>query len=164
MVYGNLQVRLIPYGDGAEVPEALGDLTLMFKRISEEDVFPVQITGPSGGYSQSLPAGTYEIETLEFSVFDVDVPTGWPSVLVPEKGCIYTGRLFLSYYRLPPGSVGEQAGIVTEISKASGQNAYMIYLESGSLVPESAGIDLPDSSERVEGSEDCEVELVSWGN
>jgi hypothetical protein len=167
MVYGNLHVRVIPYGAGVEVPESLGDLTLIFKSISEEIEFPVQITEPHGGYYLILSGGHYQIKTLEISALDVGAITsipsmGWATIEIPDNGCVYIGRLSLNYYRLPPLSFTEQVAMVKEI--AQGKDAILTYLESGSLVPVSAEIDLPDLTERVEGSEGCEVQLISYVN
>jgi hypothetical protein len=130
MVYGNLHVRVIPYGAGAEVPESLGDLTLIFKSISEEIEFPVQITEPHGGYYLILSGGHYQIKTLEISALDVGAITsipsmGWATIEIPDNGCVYIGRLSLNYYRLPPLSFTEQVAMVKEI--AQGKDAILTY-------------------------------------
>lgn len=167
VVYGNLHVRLIPYGEGAQVPEDLGDLTLTFKVDPGEEKFPVHVTEPNGGYFLSLPAGTYQINDLEIGALDSSAMTGWLSIGwatfdVPESGCIYIGSLTLSYYRLPPLSFNEQIALVFQIIQ--GEGAVLTYQESGSLVPESAVIDLPEPGERVDGSEACEANLAIYEN
>ena len=42
------------------------------------------------------------------------------------------------------------------------QHAYILFLHSGSLIPKKATVDLPDATERVSGSEDCDVDLAKF--
>jgi len=165
MVYGNLQVMLIPYNQDADVPENLGDLSLILKSATGEEEYSTQITEPNGGFNLNLPAGSYRIANVGIMVLENEglstwSTIGWPTIMVPEKGCIYTGKLNLIYYKLPPLPLMEQVALVQKI--AQGQGSVFSYDENGGLVLASATIDLPIFSERVEGSEACDVELATF--
>jgi hypothetical protein len=54
----------------------------------------------------------------------------------------------------------EQIALAQEI--VQGQDFIFTYDENGSLVLEAASIDLPDENERVEGAEQCEVQMVTF--
>jgi hypothetical protein len=163
-VLGNFQVGFIPYNENAVLPEPPIDVTLIIEPLAGGSTVRHKITDPAGGFALSLSPGEYEILTLEveapaMSPDPFDLLTGRPKFTVPDKGCTYVGRIFIFYFRLPAGSLDEQMALVQELAQ-TGKSVYLIYLESGSLVPESAGVDLPDESERIQGAENCTIQLA----
>jgi len=169
MVYGNLQLEFIPYGEGAQLPQTPMSMTLVIESLAGDDEFRVPITDPNGNYALSLPAGTYEIVSvlIPLSVDGSDhvrLPVGAPTLAVSESGCIYTGKLQLSYYKLPPLSLDAQVDLVMKMAKETGQNFVFVLLDEGGYIPESASIDMPDASEIPAEAENCAVYLVEFGN
>jgi len=157
MVYGNLQVSIVPFDQRAIVPDPLGDLTLIFKSTSEED-YEELVTDPNGGFNLQLPDGSYKID-LYINALDVNVFTGALSIYVPEDGCIYIGKLKFNYNLIPPLSFTEQLELIKTLAIEEGVVSTL--REDGSLVHLSTEIDLPGEVERVDGSEACKVSLAS---
>jgi hypothetical protein len=155
VVYGNVQVILLPYKDNSVVPDDLGNLTANFKLDSDEDPITAEILGPNGDLSVTLPAGTYKLSKVEIGALGVGAYAFSASLGVPETGCIYFGKLVLTYYRLPPVPLMDQVAMAQEIAK--GENVVFVYMESGGIVPLSATLEMPDPVDRTEGSEKCEV-------
>jgi hypothetical protein len=167
-VLGNLQLGFIPYNENAVLPEPPIDVTLIIEPLAGGSTVRHKITDPAGGFALSLSPGEYKILMLEveapaMSPDPIDLPTGSPKFTVPDKGCMYVGRIFIFYFRLPAGSVNEQAALVQEIAEqADRPTIFFIYLESGGLVPKSAGVDLPDESERIQGAANCTIQLAEF--
>jgi hypothetical protein len=164
-VYGDFQVAFIPHGEGAEVPQPPIDLSLIIESESGEGEFEAKISDPAGGFSLNLPAGIYKIISLKLtsSGEDIDLPTSSPSLIVPQAGCVYIGRLSLRYIKLPPLSIPEQLDLVLEMAKKTGQDLLVTVLENGSYILQSKGIDIPKASERVDGAENCDIQPVDYG-
>jgi len=118
-----------------------------------------------GGFSLTLDPGTYGVVALEIlspSLQDaaVQLPTGGPTFTVPATGCVYIGRIHFAYYRMPEGSFAEQTAVIKELFGRD--DVVFIFLESGSLVGNEAGVTLPPEVERVSGSENCSVALAQF--
>jgi len=162
-VYGNLQVSIVPYDDRAVVPEPLGDLTLTFISPSEDE-YEVLVTDASGGFNVQLPEGPYTIDVYinALELNGVTGHTGSPSIVVPEQGCIYIGRLSNTYKRLPPLPLPEQFDLMKSLAGAEG--LFATVSEDGSLIYISSEIDLPGEAERVQGSDACEIQPASFSN
>lgn len=164
-VLGNFQVGFIPYNENAVLPEPPIDVTLVIEPLAGGSTVRHKITDPAGGFALSLSPGEYEIFTLEVEApamsldpFHLQLFTGSPKFTVPDKGCTYVGRISIFYFRLPAGSLMEQVPLAQEI--AQDKTVPFTYLEGGGLVPESAGVDLPDEGERIQGAENCTIQLA----
>jgi hypothetical protein len=112
-----------------------------------------------------LDPGDYHVKALEFlapsmseDVFQL--PTGGPTFTVPATGCIYIGRVSFAYYRLPEGSFDEQSAMISQLFGRD--DVTFVFLESGSLVGNKAGVTLPEVRERVAGSDGCSVALAKF--
>lgn len=166
-VYGNFQLSFVPYNDQAELPELPIDLTLVIEPEGGGSPVLYQITDPQGGFSLDLDPGNYMISSVEvYSPSISDNPatlmTGSPSFSVIEGACVYIGRISVSYYRFPPGDYLQQNEWISEFSAQIGREVYAIIFSSGSLIPESGNIDLPDESTWPEGAEDCPLLGAQW--
>jgi hypothetical protein len=152
---GNLQINLIPFGEGAEVPETLGDILITFKNLDTEEETLTQVVGPDGEYSFALLSGSYKLLNITIESLNVELLTGVPTVTVPESGCIFIGNLILSYYRLPPLPFMEQISLAQEAN--GGEDLLFTYYEDGGFVPESTSIDVPESY-----PDSCDIQLLSF--
>ena len=117
------------------------------------------IPNAGGGFSLRLDPGTYRLHALEIlarSMSDnaFQVPTQGPTFTVPATGCVYVGRLYFDYYRMAKGSLDEQTAA---IRKFGSHDLFFVFLESGSLVLNTASVDVPSEGERVSGSDDCSL-------
>jgi hypothetical protein len=158
-VYGNLVVNVVPYDERAEVPDPLGDLTLIFKSKGEEDEdIEILVTDPDGGFSIQLPEGSYTLD-LKINAIGANLVTGGPKIQVPAEGCIYIGRVAINYNRLPPLSIVDQMGLAQQFAGSGGVSFTLI--NEGSMIHLSTEIDLPAEGEWVQGSEACLVSLAS---
>ena len=120
-----------------------------------------------GGFGLELDPGNYVISSLEVdspSISDnpAGLLTGHPGFTVIEGGCVYIGRISISYYRFPPGDFLQQNEWISELSAQVGREVYAIIFSSGSLIPESANIDLPEESLWPDGAESCQVQGAQW--
>jgi hypothetical protein len=170
-VYGNLQIGFIPYNEKAVAPKPPIDVTLVLEQAAGGGIQTRHnITDQSGGFSLALAPGDYLISLLEIKASSlssktIKLPVNGPYFTVPETGCAYVGRIFYFYYRLPPGSMEEIKPLIQEIANKANkadQSIYFIFLNTGALVPESVGADLPDENKRVQGAENCVEQVASF--
>ena len=159
VVYGNLQVSVVPFDERAEVPDPLGDLTLIFRSESEEE-FTVIVTDNSSDFSIQLPDGSYTLD-LVINAIDTNLITGSLSIQVPDEGCIYIGKVTFSYNRLPPLSIVDQMGLAQSFAGVDGVS--FTFMNEGNMVHLSTEMDVPGEGEWAEGSESCLVQLpIIW--
>jgi hypothetical protein len=166
-IFGNIQLSFVPYNDQAILPEAPVDLTLVIEPEEGGKAVRVPITDPQGGFGLALDPGNYVIASLE-----VDSPSiseniatllsGMPRFTVIEGGCVYIGRIGISYYRFPPGDLLQQNEWISQLAAQVGREVYAIQFSSGSLVPESGNIDLPDENLWPDGAENCQIQGAQW--
>lgn len=166
-IFGNIQLSFVPYNDQAELPEPPMDLTLVIELEGGGNEERILITDSGGGFGIALDPGNYVISSLEVdspSISDntASLLTGYPSFTVVEDDCVYIGRISISYYRFPPGDYFQQNEWISEFSAQIGREVYAIIFGSGSLVPESGNIDLPDQSLWPDGAEDCQILGAQW--
>ena len=160
----------MPATKDVKQPDPPIDVTLLIKPAAGGPVIRQEIADPSGGFNLMLDPGTYRLRSLEVLAASMSsgifrLPTGSPTFRVPATGCVYVGRIFFSYLRLPPGSAQKQTQVIFDVANKFNfdpQHAYILFLHSGSLIPKKATVDLPDATERVSGSEDCDVDLAEF--
>lgn len=169
-VVGQLQIGFRPYGDNAEQPEPPIDVTLIIQPTAGGAEVRYTITDPAGAFALSLPAGEYTVAGLEIEAPNMgDNPfralTEAANFKAPSAGCVYIGRIFYIFYRLPPGSPDEQAAVVADLLKEAGRSeseAYFTHLAKGGIIGDTFGVDVPDVDEGVEGSERCPTQLAEF--
>ena len=159
-LYGNLQIAMAPYGEEAEVPDSLGDLTLHFKNVDTEEEYTT-IADKNGGFMILMPAGVYSFSQVRIGALDSKAPTSNPKIIVPDKGCLYIGRISFAYILLPPGSPGEQIALIQQLA-AQGKDFVFTLATSGGIGMEaySEVIEIPDESEWPSGASNCTIQLA----
>lgn len=166
-LFGNFELVFVPYTNQAVLPEPPIDITLEFEPASGGELITYQITDTLGKISLNLPPGDYWISSLvvespSISSTPATLFSGYPLISVLEGDCVYFGRISLSYYRFPAGGIQEQNELITDLSSQIGREVYAIVFSSGSLVPESANIDLPPEDLWPEGAADCQLIGAQW--
>lgn len=141
------------------------DVSIVIKPVAVGPDVTQTIPEAGGGFSLTLDPGTYSLYALKIRAASMsdnafEVPTTGPTFTVPASGCAYIGRITFAYYRMPEGSFDVQTELIKE---AFGRDdVYFVFLESGSLVGNEAGVTLPAEAERVSGSENCRVTLAQF--
>jgi hypothetical protein len=72
---------------------------------------------------------------------------------VPDAGCVYVGRIFLSFLRTPPGSLEQANQAATIVARERGAATVMIYLPPGSLLLVRGGRDVPRPNDPLGGAQ-----------
>jgi hypothetical protein len=113
----------------------------------------------------TLPPGRYRLKSLDLrgaslSPLTVEVPTGGPAFAVPRSGCAYIGLITLAFYRLPPGTLQQQAAVAGQLTH--GKTGYLVYLKTGGLLGEKADVGLLPARERPAGSQTCPVRQAKF--
>lgn len=157
-VLGNLQVGFIPATADVQPPSPPVEISMVLKPADGGPDVKQPIPDSAGGFSLTLDPGTYSLHLLEIlapSMSDqsFQVPTIGPTFTVPATGCVYVGRIYFEYYRMPKGSLDEQTAAIKQLFRRD--DLYFVFLESGSLVGNEASVSLPPEGERVSGSDDC---------
>lgn len=169
-VLGNLQVGFIKGTAEAKLPRPPVTVTMVLKPAGGGEKIEEEITDPKGAFTLDLPPGRYRVDSLllespSFGSGSIDVPAGGPAFRAPGSGCVYVGRIFYLYYRLPRGSVKAQQTAIEEMidaGKVNPNNLYFIFLRSGSLVPSTGGVDLGGKNVRPTGWEDCTIKKAAF--
>ena len=163
-------MAFVPATQGVKQPDPPIDVTLLIKPAAGGPVIRQEIADPSGGFNLMLDPGDLSVAVAgglgrQHEQRHLSVADGSPTFRVPATGCAYVGRTFFSYLRLPPGSAQKQTQVIFDVANKFNfdpQHAYILFLHSGSLIPKKATVDLPDATERVSGSEDCDVDLAEF--
>jgi hypothetical protein len=122
------------------------------------ELFPAGPKGVGVSYQNFrllLPPGDYLMAGLDVRAQSVSdkpffLPTGGPRFTVPNRNCVYIGRIASIYSRLPPGSMDQAKKAAAGMSSAmGGRPMLMIYLTKGALLLGSWSIDQPTEDERT---------------
>ena len=159
-VLGNLQIGFIPATTNVEPPSPPIEVSIVIKPADGGPDVKQPITESGGGFSLTLDPGTYRLYLLEIlapSMSDqaFQVPTIGPTFTVPATGCVYVGRIYFEYYRMPKGSLDEQTAAIKQQFRRD--DLSFVFLESGSLVGTEASVSLSPEGDRVSGSDNCSV-------
>jgi hypothetical protein len=153
-------------GEGSEVSIRLTDHQSM--GVVKGD--SLSLTHQGSGFF--IPPGAYQISSFTAAIHPDLSPTrtiplltqGIKFVVLPSF-CVYIGEIFVSYYRLPAGSPGDAAAMVQELfmKKTGRTEGYYVFLNTGSLVPESGGLSRqPTYGGSPPGSEICAERPAEW--
>lgn len=164
-VYGDLRLGFVPATSAATAPVPPIAVSLVVRAVpggaettwttaDAPDVqgFQFQLTG--------LPPGRYSLQALRLRSASLDpktitVPTAGPGFTVPGSGCAYIGLIYVVYYRLPPGTLNQQDAVAARL--ANGKTAYYVYLKTGGLLGDTAGVGSLPAGKRPAGSGSCAV-------
>ena len=155
---GNLQIAFVPATKEVKPPTPPVAVSMVIKPDAGGANVKQAIPESGGGFSLALGPGSYKLVALEITAPSMSanafqVPTGGPSFTVPAAGCVYIGRIFFAYYRMPKGTFEEQTALFKPLFGR--EDITFIFLESGGLIGNEAGVTLPPAAERVEGSAGC---------
>jgi hypothetical protein len=100
-------------------------------------------------FSFPLRPGNYEFVAIEvdapsLSDTPLEYPAGARRFLVPRGNCVYIGRIYFVFHRLPPLPFGQAEALARQLSEKAGRRAFLFhYLARGSLIPWEFGVDTP---------------------
>jgi hypothetical protein len=100
-------------------------------------------------FSFHLRPGSYELVAIEVDAPSLsDTPFEHPAragrFAVPEGNCVYIGRIYLVFQRLPPLPFGQSQELATKLADKAGKQALLFhYLAKGALIPWELGVDTP---------------------
>lgn len=164
-VFGNVEVHFIGATKAVKAPTPPIDGRIVIEPVGGGAEVTQSIPEGGGGFSLTLDPGNYRVNALEFLAPSMSedvfrMPTGGPAFTITATGCIYIGRISFAYYRLPAGSFDEQSAMISQLFGRD--DVTFLFLESGSLVGNKAGVALPEVGERVAGSDGCSVALAKF--
>jgi|OpeIllAssembly_1097287.scaffolds.fasta_scaffold110281_2 hypothetical protein len=100
-------------------------------------------------FSFHLRPGSYELVAIEVDAPSLsDTPFEYPAAarrfVVPEGSCVYIGRIYFVFHRLPPLPFGQAEALARQLADKAGRQAFVFhYLPRGALIPWEFGVDTP---------------------
>jgi hypothetical protein len=163
-VYGKLTVTIAKTTSASVPPKGPITYTLIVKRVSDGEVYGVPV-GADGEFAITLRTGTYQVpaiqmESAELAAEPVSVPltaTEQLQFAIPESGCVYGGHVQILYGRVVSGSLARQGDVVQQMSTATHQTYWYVYLATGGLILTGAKIDVPAEADRPAAARSCPV-------
>ena len=149
-----LTLVIKPQAGGAEIRHKIADSSPGWSLESSKER---QVAVSHQNFSLQLSPGIYEISTLEvqapsLSDTEFSLPTGGPNFTVPERNCVYVGRMSFVFLRLPPGSFDQSRAWAALAAQKEGKSILFVYLPKGTLVlPASTSVDTPRDTEQTQG-------------
>jgi len=113
-------------------------------------------------FSFFLRPGSYELVAIEveapsLSASLISLPVAARHFVVPEGNCVYIGRIYFLFFRLPPLPFDQSAELATRIIEKADRQAFVFhYLPRGALIPWESGVDSPATAgprEEVKGGQ-----------
>lgn len=139
------------------------DLSPEWTRIAENVVASHQ------DFSFALRPGTYELREIEVdapslsdSPFEYPTPAG--RFVVPEGNCVYIGRIYFVFHRLPPLPFDQAQELAAKLAHEAGRETFLFYyLPRGALIPWELGVDMPGAPGSRQGLEGGRQALTRAG-
>jgi len=100
-------------------------------------------------FSFLLRPGNYELVAIEVDAPSLsDSPFEFPALarrfVVPEGNCVYIGRIYFVFHRLPSLPLDQSQALATKVADKAGKQGFLLhYLPKGALIPWEFGVDTP---------------------
>jgi len=157
----------------ADLPQPPFRLTAVIKSVERVFDSRFAVTDPSPAWKRdaehvvsshhdfalALRPGAYELRAIEVDAPSLsDSPFEYPALalrfVVPERNCVYIGRIYIVLRRLPPLPFDRAAELAKKIVEGASKESFIFhYLPRGAVIPWEFGVDMPGTAGAQQGHE-----------
>jgi hypothetical protein len=162
-VLGTLSLAFATVAGTADFPQPPFKLTAVVRSTERAMDSRLDVADPSPGWRRDasnavsshqdfsflLRPGGYELVAIEVDAPSLDdaplwLPAGRRRFVVPQGNCVYIGRIYFVFHRLPPLPFDQAQELASKLADKAGRQAFLLhYLPRGALMPWEFGVDTP---------------------
>ena len=162
-VLGTLSLGFVTLAGSADFPQPPFRLTAVIRSLERGTSTKLEVADPSPDWRRDasnavsthfdfsflLSPGGYELVAVEVdgpSLSDsaFEYPALQRRFVVPTGNCVYIGRIYFVFHRLPPLPFAQSQELATKLADKAGKQAFLFhYLPKGALIPWEFGVDTP---------------------